>query len=270
MLQRFRTMTVSAALALTGLLATAGTAAATPSAHGRAAVVVHTTKKHQVAGPATTRPGVAKLSNTGSRPIFLATPRHGASRAVFARDLNASSPAGFLTDFTVADMLPGKATTYVRLHRGTYYLADTSREKFTAASIATLHTTGRTINAATPATHAVTISSHNTVSGPATLPTDSALRFTNSSSTLQELMIAPVAKKVTDAQLETFMTKPDLTTLVTIISGEPAILAMLSPKAHAISSHHSKTGRYLIIMFGLTKNTTSQTTDVKAHLIIVT
>ena len=251
-----RATALTAAAVAATLLATGGTAAADArTAHHRATVVVHTTSKHKVAGPAKTRPGMARFHNTGSHAIILVTPRHGASKATLARDLNADTAGRIIKDFTVADALSAKTTTYLHLSRGTYYLADLDRDHFTKATVATLRVTGSTVNAKTPKARQVVVTTHDTISSPASIAAGSELRFRNESAHLQELFLWPVATKVTTAQLNAFVAKPSFAKLYDVVSGEPAYLALLSSKMRATSSEHSATGRYLLLTFTFTQHT---------------
>ena len=250
-----RAVTLTAAAILIPMLCATGTAVAAPStAHHRATVTVHTTSKHHVVAPTSTRPGVARIANTGRQPIFLVRSRHGAGKAALAHDLNADTPGPLIKSFTVADVLPSKATTYLRLNLGTYYLADTSRDTFTAKSVASLRVTGKKANATAPKAQHITVSSSGALTSPASIATSSQLGVTNHSTHLQELFLAKVAPKVTSTDLNAFLAKPSFNKLYTVASGIPNFLAMLSPQGHATSSHHSPTGRYLVLTIALTSH----------------
>ena len=250
-----RTATLTAAVIIGPALCATNIAAAAPAAaHHRATLTVHTTSKHHVTAAKTTRPGVARIANTGSQPIFLVRSRHGAGKAALAHDLNADTAGPLIKSFTVADILPPKATTYLRLSRGTYYLADTSRDTFIATSITALRVTGKKVNATTPEARHVIVNSSGTLTSPASVATSSELGVTNRSTHLQELFLVQVAPKVTSSDLNAFLAKPSFGKLYTVASGIPDVLAMLSPQGHATSSHHSRTGRYLVLTIAFTSH----------------
>ncbi len=243
------------AAALTAVLVTSGPAVAAPRAHhSRASIPVHVTSKHHVIIAKTTRPGLADVRNTGSRDVLLVTPRHSAGAAALAKDLNADTAAGLIKDFYAAATVPGKGHSFVRLSRRTYYLADLSADTIRTATIARLRVSGATTNAAAPKSTAVTVSKHDTVSGPATLSTTSELRFTNSSSHLHELDLVGVAKNVSAAELQKFLAKPSIDTLGRV-STSVVLLSLLSPGKRVVTSNHSASGRYLLITFEFTSHT---------------
>jgi hypothetical protein len=253
--------TVARATALTAtailiptLCATSIAAAAPATAHHRATLTVHTTRKHHVTAAKTTRPGVARIANTGSQAIFLVRSRHGAGKAALAHDLNADTAGPLLKSFTVADILPSRATTSLRLSRGTYYLADTSRDTFTAKSVASLRVTGNKINATTPKARHITVNRSGTLTSPTHITISSELGVTNRSAHLQELFLTKVAPKVTSSDLNAFLAEPSFEKLYTVAAGIPDFLAMLSPRGHATSSHHSRAGRYLVLTVALTSH----------------
>ncbi|WP_375504942.1 hypothetical protein [uncultured Jatrophihabitans sp.] len=248
------TALTAAVMLVPALCATSGAAAAPAATHHRATLTVHATSQHHVIAATTTRPGVARIANTGSQPIFLVRSRHGAGKAALAHDLNADTAGPLIKNFTVADILPSKAITYLRLSRGTYYLADTSRDTFTATSIAALRVAGNKVNATAPKARHVIVNSSGTLTSPATITTSSELGVTNRSTHLQELFLVQVAPKVTSGDLNAFLAKPSFDKLYTVAAGIPDFLAMLSPRGHATSSHHSRTGRYLVLTLALTSH----------------
>lgn len=250
-----RATTLTAAVILVPALCATGGAAAAPAAtHHRGTLTVHTTSKPHVIAATTTRPGVTRIANTGSQPIFLVRSRHGAGKAALAHDLNAATAGPLIKSFTVADILPAKATTYLRLSRGTYYLADTSRDTFTATSIAALRVAGDKVNVSAPKARHVIVNSSGTLTSPTTITTSSELGVTNRSTHLQELFLVRVAPKATSGELKAFLAKPSFDKLYTFASDIPEVLAMLSPRGHATSSNHSRTGRYLVFTIALTSH----------------
>ncbi len=245
---------LTAAVLASALIATGGTAVAAPS-HHRGTVTLHTTRAHKVHAPARTRPGVARINNTGRQPVLLARARHGAGASTLAHDLNAETARGLIKHFTVTEA-PASAVTYLHLARGSYYLADLSRESFSAASIKTLRVAGSTVSATVPKHRTFVVTHRGTLRAPANIGTSSEIQIRNTSTHLQELWLWAVPTSVTAEALNAFVAKPSFEKLYGLVTGLPDVLTIMSPQNRATSSHHSKAGRYLLMTITLTSNTT--------------
>jgi hypothetical protein len=249
------------------LIAGTGTALAAPAPSAmnsvsRSAFAIHTVNRHVVAAPVI-RPGRVHVRNTGGHPIMLLSPRHSAGVAALVRDLKGDTPAQLLRDFGVRDMISAHRDVYLKLRRGTLYLLDETVTDYTAAKVTITRVAGTYVNAAVLHPKYAGVAANLTINAPATVTQKRYVRVANSSSRLQEVLLLPVGKNVTRAQLNKFLADPSFDDLFEVSPLFDAIvLAFLSPGRVVSTRVGVRPGRHLILSFSFPLNGTDDGTPV--------
>ncbi|MBE7186910.1 hypothetical protein [Jatrophihabitans endophyticus] len=241
-------LTAAAALVTSGLVAGAATAA-TP--HGRSAVNFHSTAAHHVVAPATTRPGIAHLRNTGRGEVLVAEAKHDSSNVhQVARAIRADSPTPFVTNYRLVAIASPKSGAYTELTPGTYYFADIDTDRVVARQIETMTVAGSPVDARTPKGRGVVVTSHRNLRLPGTIAREGYLHVQNHSASLTDFLFVGVDDSTTRAMLASIVAHPSFGKLFSVASeqGNPFGFAPVPATGpHSISWVHyrGKPGRYV-------------------------
>ena len=197
----------AAALVVAGTAATANAA----ERRGRATVKIGVTSKHHVTGPTSLRPGLLHLVNTGSRELILVRKKHKGSAGFVTDYNNANDTAGsikFYQDFDVVDLIAARADEYVRLAKGTYFLADSSTSTVTPAQVRTVTVSGTTTNATAPRATLVQAATNGHVAGATTLGRRSYAHVVNKTATPHIISIESIRSSATSKQVNAAIADP--------------------------------------------------------------
>ncbi len=138
---------VAAALVATGT-------AAADAAPARPSVAFHTTKHHQVVGPARSSRALSICATPASTRSWSSA--HGATAVTtLIADLDARGPSGFRKHFTLRGLVSAHTDVYLRLAHGRYFLVDAAAPTIVASKVRTLTVAGRTRNAVLPSSASV-------------------------------------------------------------------------------------------------------------------
>ena len=244
------------AAATAGLLV-AGLVTASPAtavAHHRGTTFLHTTRHHTVVAPATIRPGVARLHNSGKEPVLVLGSKSAAGASELVHDLSskASSPKRLLKDFAVRDEVEPHQTVYLTLGHGTLYLVDTNKVHLTTAAVRTVRVTGRTSNAAVPASRPVTITANKTLHAATTLPPGGLLHVMNHSAALEFVNLGGISSSVSKKKLAAFAAHPTLDGLLDLPVTSFVPVAVLSGHHGVWTTVAGRRGSYGLLVYSLT------------------
>lgn len=251
-------LAVACALAASSVVTGVAAGAATP--HGRSAVNFHSTADHHVVAPATTRPGIAHLRNTGNGLVFVAEAKHGAGDAhQFAKDLGKKLPNQFLKDYRLVAVAAGKSGSYTELTRGTYYLADVDVMKVKAKRIETMTVTGPRVDARTPEGRGLVVTSHHDLRLPGSIDRTGYLHVQNRSSALASFLFLGVDDQTTRTMLADVVAHPSLKKIFSVAAFDGhafsfAPYALAGPHSVSWVHYHGDSGRYLATVFTFGKH----------------
>ncbi|WP_375476059.1 hypothetical protein [uncultured Jatrophihabitans sp.] len=242
------------------------TAVAADAATGaRPTVRVHGTSKHRVVAPASLAPGFVHLKNTGSEVVGIFRARGHAGQAALRKDLNGGSDR-LLKQFKLQVVL-GHADTFVRLRRGTYFLADAEREHYSAKDLTRVHVAGATRNAKLPAAQLVTVDKHNRLHGPATAHRRSWLKLRNFDGRPQALLGIKIGSHTTDAELAEFVANPSDAALdgLDIVDIDP--FGELSGHDSAYYRFTGGKGRYIVLTIPAVQSSKGSGESIVKHRV---
>ena len=237
----------AAAVVLVGVGAGSANATAAP----RHSTALRVTSAHTVEAPKTLQPGIAHLRNTGENEILVLQQKK-AGLSTLVSDLNASNkgaaPGALVKDFTLLTVLEPKADAFLPLARGTVFLADAELNHYKAKEITSVSVAGPRANAVLPTSNAITVSSDNLLHVGPTLPTSGYLHLRDRSSTLQEIWLVQVGKKVTAATLKKFIAHPSVEKIADI-SPDFAInfFGLVSGNGSIFLPQHTGVGRVVAL-----------------------
>jgi hypothetical protein len=195
----------------------------------------------------TSRGCPVRLRNTGSHAIFVFR-KHGASINTLVAELNGDhAPARRFKDFTARDIVDGHTDAYLRLSRGTYYLANAAAWSYSVSKMHTLIVTGKTRNAALPASSPIGLDAHGVVHMRRSLAAAGYLHVYNGSGKVQEIVLLSIGKNTTAAELAAFAAKPSFEALTKLDVRTPYLGGMLSAHRSAWVNPHLRAGRYLVV-----------------------
>lgn len=200
--------------ALTAAVLAATVANAIPaqaSAPHRSTLPIHL-EHGVVAAPARTHPGMTHIRNTGRDPILLIAEKRLGTRAL-VRELNDNSdtaPSRLSRDFTVLDYVGGHADAYLRLARGTLFLAPADSRHFSQRSITTTTVSGQARNAQVPASSRIAVNPGG-LSAPARVPAHRYLHLIDNTHQLQELLVLRPGSGVSDDTIRHYVANPTYT-----------------------------------------------------------
>jgi hypothetical protein len=236
----------------------AGTETTASAAGSRAGVPIHAVTTHTVSVPATMQPGRVRFHNTAAVPLFVFKKKHyGVTQ--LAKDLNKSAnsptPGRLIQDFSIVDLIDGHTYVYLPLTRGTYYFLDASLDHYKTSDVRTVTVSGKTRNAAAPASRPVSIPQTGSMSAPATMAHNRYLHVQNRTGHLQEVLLIALSSKVSTAQLNDFLAAPTFDKLIELDITSIRDLAFVAGHRDlwAQGPHHA--GRFLIVSFGFTATT---------------
>lgn len=244
----------TAALAV---LATAVVGVPAASAATRPTVPIHVSATHHVVAPATLHPGLVHLDNTGTHAIYVYK-RKSSGPATLVQDLNSPTTTGLLRHFVQIDIVNGKTDVYLRLTRGTYYLIDAGRTHWTRSVVRTMHVSGTWINAIAPSANRLTVSTHDHISAPSSLPRNGYLRVINNNATrAEEVAIYRIGSGTSDHALAAFVAHPTLHKFSNLDITRFVEVALVGPRLGAYTHWHASSGRYLVVNFSFPLNGTT-------------
>lgn len=192
--------------ATAAIVTAAATLLAAPAADaaGRGITHVKVSKKHTVTVSATLRPGLVHLRNDGSRPFALFRKKsEGSDRLVTYMNAEKESVARrAFSRFGFVQLAFGKADSYVKITRGTYYFVDVSGEKIRSKGVRTVTVRGKGSNVRRPAYRSLRVLANGTFDGATSGGVKPYLRIHNYSKQARFVSTLTVRADVTDAQLQ--------------------------------------------------------------------
>ncbi|WP_375488703.1 hypothetical protein [uncultured Jatrophihabitans sp.] len=234
---------VVAASAVALVLGATGPAGATTH-HGRARVTFHVTTKGYVHTLAKQRPGLAHLRVPSAKPVMVVKRKH-AGTAALVKDLRATKSSKLLKQFTVVSLFD--SDTYLTLSRGTYYVVAVAVEHLSAAKVATVHVTGKSVNASVPGSSAYRIDSRKALHAPATQSRHSYLHLINGSSHPEELVLFGISSSTSNADVQRFLTHPTESNLEDLDVTDFALGGLIGPHHQAWTRARLQAHRYIAV-----------------------
>jgi hypothetical protein len=229
----------------------------------RPPVPVHASTRHPVTAPASLRPGNVHLRNTGSHPLYFFR-RIDAGPRTLVKILNsvaASDPSRLFRHFRLIDVINGSSDIYVRLTRGTYYLADATADRFQVSDIHTLTVGGARQDAKLPQAKTVNISRHNVLTAPATVRAGSFVRLRNADSRVQTVAYFRISRTVSAADLQAFLAHPSFDSLFQLEVDDAGGLGALAGHQVVYVRFPKHSGRYILMTLPVPTDRTGPVLD---------
>jgi hypothetical protein len=243
---------LAGALSLALVAGSTAVTAAADAATTRPAQAVHVSRTHHVVAPATLRPGLVDLRNTGGASVYVVRKTSWGVKT-FVADYNSPSGAGFQRHFITRVHLYGHRDAYLKLTRGTYYLVDGTRSQISAGLVKTVTVRGTYWNAPAPASRLVTISGRGSkLTAPSTLPTRRYLHVLNRTGKTQWVELFRVGSRTSASALAAFVANPTMRKLGRLDLRSVQYPFLGSAHQSLYYGFRASAGRYLMITLGFT------------------
>jgi hypothetical protein len=244
-------LTAAAALVVTGNASAANAAAQ----RGRATVKVHVSSSHHVTAPGSLHPGLVHVVNTASRALILVRKNH-TGRSGFVTYYNkATNTAGsikFYKHFDVVDVIASHADEYVRLVKGTYFLAPNDISTIKSAQVHTLTVSGKKTDATAPHSTLVQAAANGHVTGAVSLATRSFARVVNKTGTPHIISIESIRPNATSKQVQAAIADPAHHDPSRLFGNHFAPLGLIAEHTDIYKRVVAKAGRYFLFAASLT------------------